>query len=149
MLNAVKSVLANVSSVSPSSLLWRRANARNISQHTLYGGQHIHINLRLIHSVLLLHRRRPKLVLTGTNIPLYITHIVCIPQESLGRLMDTLYSTTPHFVRCIVPNEHKKAGVIDSKLVMNQLRCNGVLEGIRICRKGFPNRVPFQEFRQR
>ena len=56
MLNAIKSVLADVSSVSPSSeqsihlsLLWRRANPRNISQHTLYGVQHIQINLMLIH----------------------------------------------------------------------------------------------------
>ena len=53
MLNAVKSVLADVSSVSPSSesnsLLWRRASTRNVSQHTLYGIHHIHINLTLIH----------------------------------------------------------------------------------------------------
>ena len=48
MLNAVKSVLADVSSVS-RTLLWRRANAQNVSQRTLYGVQHIHINLTLIH----------------------------------------------------------------------------------------------------
>ena len=70
-------------------------------------------------------------------------------KESLNNLMTTLRSTTPHFVRCIIPNENKKAGVIDAHLVLHQLRCNGVLEGIRICRKGFPNRVLYQEFRQR
>lgn len=42
-----------------------------------------------------------------------------------------------------------KAGKLDAHLVLEQLRCNGVLEGIRICRQGFPNRIVFQEFRQR
>ncbi len=77
--------------------------------------------------------------------------------------------TSPHFVRCIIPNEIKtggfyfttnftylkilfiqsKLGIIDAHLVMHQLHCNGVLEGIRICRKGFPNRLVYPDFKQR
>ncbi|XP_031455950.1 myosin-9 isoform X1 [Phasianus colchicus] len=70
-------------------------------------------------------------------------------KEQLAKLMATLRNTNPNFVRCIIPNHEKKAGKLDPHLVLDQLRCNGVLEGIRICRQGFPNRVVFQEFRQR
>ncbi|XP_071815059.1 uncharacterized protein [Apostichopus japonicus] len=75
--------------------------------------------------------------------------VSALHREQLTRLMTTLGNTKPHFVRCIIPNEHKKPGVIDSHLVLHQLACNGVLEGIRICRKGFPNRIGFNEFKQR
>ncbi|KAI7887840.1 P-loop containing nucleoside triphosphate hydrolase protein [Mucor mucedo] len=70
-------------------------------------------------------------------------------KQQLLALMNTLYMTHPHFVRCILPNNRKHAGEIQTKLVLDQLRCNGVLEGIRICRKGFPNRLSFDEFRKR
>ncbi|XP_077527332.1 myosin heavy chain isoform X25 [Haemaphysalis longicornis] len=70
-------------------------------------------------------------------------------REQLNKLMATLHSTHPHFVRCIIPNEFKQPRVIDSHLVMHQLTCNGVLEGIRICRKGFPNRMIYPDFKQR
>merc|ERR1711994_85990 len=60
-------------------------------------------------------------------------------RAQLESLLTTLNSTDPHFVRCIVPNEKKQPGLLDSKLVLHQLTCNGVLEGIRICRRGFPN----------
>ncbi|XP_068605476.1 myosin-11-like [Brachionichthys hirsutus] len=70
-------------------------------------------------------------------------------KESLSKLMATLNNTQPNFIRCIIPNHEKRAGKMDSNLVLEQLRCNGVLEGIRICRQGFPNRIVFQEFRQR
>jgi len=83
------------------------------------------------------------------------------PQENLNKLMTNLRSTHPHFVRCIIPNETKTPGAMENPLVMHQLRCNGVLEGIRICRKGFPNegiricrkgfpnRVLYGDFKQR
>ncbi|XP_078426857.1 myosin-4-like [Cetorhinus maximus] len=70
-------------------------------------------------------------------------------RENLNKLMTNLRSTHPHFVRCIIPNETKSPGVIDNHLVIHQLRCNGVLEGIRICRKGFPSRILYADFKQR
>ncbi|XP_054667599.1 myosin heavy chain, skeletal muscle, adult-like isoform X1 [Grus americana] len=70
-------------------------------------------------------------------------------RENLNKLMTNLRSTHPHFVRCIIPNETKTPGVMEHELVLHQLRCNGVLEGIRICRKGFPSRVLYADFKQR
>uniref|UniRef100_A0A670K5C7 Myosin-7B-like n=1 Tax=Podarcis muralis TaxID=64176 RepID=A0A670K5C7_PODMU len=70
-------------------------------------------------------------------------------KENLNKLMTNLRATQPHFVRCIIPNETKTPGVMDPFLVLHQLRCNGVLEGIRICRKGFPNRILYADFKQR
>merc|ERR1719431_2475240 len=68
---------------------------------------------------------------------------------SLGELMTTLHSCEPHFVRCLVPNTHKKPGEVEPPLIMHQLTCNGVLEGIRICMRGFPNRMPYPDFKLR
>uniref|UniRef100_A0A0N5AQ10 Myosin head n=1 Tax=Syphacia muris TaxID=451379 RepID=A0A0N5AQ10_9BILA len=70
-------------------------------------------------------------------------------RESLNTLMNMLNMTHPHFIRCIIPNERKTSGIIEASLVLNQLTCNGVLEGIRICRKGFPNRLLHGDFKQR
>ncbi|XP_074524615.1 myosin heavy chain, fast skeletal muscle-like [Halichoeres trimaculatus] len=70
-------------------------------------------------------------------------------RENLGKLMTNLRSTHPHFVRCLIPNETKTPGLMENSLVIHQLRCNGVLEGIRICRKGFPGRILYGDFKQR
>merc|ERR1712226_503567 len=67
----------------------------------------------------------------------------------LDDLMTTLYKTDPSFIRCVVPNTHKEPGGVEPGLVMHQYQCNGVLAGIAICRKGFPNKVPYQEFKGR
>merc|ERR1719225_765260 len=67
----------------------------------------------------------------------------------LAELMGTLHSTEPHFIRCLVPNTHKQPGMVETELIMHQLTCNGVLEGIRICMRGFPNRMLYPDFKSR
>jgi len=68
---------------------------------------------------------------------------------SLNELMTTLHNCAPHFVRCLVPNTHKKPGEVEPELIMHQLTCNGVLEGIRICMRGFPNRMLYPDYKLR
>merc|ERR1719195_2043903 len=67
----------------------------------------------------------------------------------LAELMTILHSTEPHFIRCLVPNTHKQPGEVEPPLIMHQLTCNGVLEGIRICMRGFPNRMLYPDFKMR
>lgn len=80
---------------------------------------------------------------------MWLLKVFLYQQENLNKLMTNLRSTHPHFVRCLIPNETKTPGAMENPLVMHQLRCNGVLEGIRICRKGFPNRIQYGDFKQR
>merc|ERR1712038_953490 len=67
----------------------------------------------------------------------------------LAELMGTLNITEPHFIRCIVPNTHKKPLETETPLIMHQLTCNGVLEGIRVCMLGFPNRMLYRDYKAR
>merc|ERR1712242_565324 len=67
----------------------------------------------------------------------------------LAELMTILHATEPHFIRCIVPNTHKMPLEVEPPLIMHQLTCNGVLEGIRICMRGFPNRMLYPDFKGR
>uniref|UniRef100_A0A4W5Q335 Methyl-CpG binding domain protein 3b n=1 Tax=Hucho hucho TaxID=62062 RepID=A0A4W5Q335_9TELE len=67
-------------------------------------------------------------------------------RQSLQLLMDTLNSTTPHYVRCIKPNDLKEPFVFDPKRAVQQLRACGVLETIRISAAGYPSRWTYAEF---
>ncbi|KAM3875664.1 unconventional myosin-Va [Diretmus argenteus] len=67
-------------------------------------------------------------------------------RQSLQMLMDTLNSTTPHYVRCIKPNDFKQPFVFDPKRAVQQLRACGVLETIRISAAGYPSRWTYEEF---
>uniref|UniRef100_A0A8C8SPI5 Myosin VC n=1 Tax=Pelusios castaneus TaxID=367368 RepID=A0A8C8SPI5_9SAUR len=67
-------------------------------------------------------------------------------RSSLYLLMETLNATTPHYVRCIKPNDEKLAFEFDSKRVVQQLRACGVLETIRISAQSYPSRWTYIEF---
>ena len=59
---------------------------------------------------------------------------------SLADLMSTLDGTTPHYVRCIKPNDNKGAFEFNNIRAIQQLRACGVLETIKISSNGFPSR---------
>ncbi|KAI8539584.1 hypothetical protein RHMOL_Rhmol09G0194100 [Rhododendron molle] len=64
----------------------------------------------------------------------------------LQQLMETLNATEPHYIRCVKPNNLLKPAVFENLNIMQQLRCGGVLEAIRISCAGYPTRRPFFEF---
>uniref|UniRef100_A0A6N2KTU9 Myosin motor domain-containing protein n=1 Tax=Salix viminalis TaxID=40686 RepID=A0A6N2KTU9_SALVM len=64
----------------------------------------------------------------------------------LQQLMETLNSTEPHYIRCVKPNNQLKPAIFENVNIMQQLRCGGVLEAIRISMAGYPTRRPFFEF---
>ena len=70
-------------------------------------------------------------------------------RSQLSKLVATLTSTEPHYIKCIKPNSSKSATTANDELVLEQLRYSGVLEVVRIRREGFPIRLSFKEFHKR
>ncbi|KAG8367188.1 hypothetical protein BUALT_Bualt16G0046600 [Buddleja alternifolia] len=64
----------------------------------------------------------------------------------LQSLMETLNSTEPHYIRCVKPNNVLKPFIFENVNIIQQLRCGGVLEAIRISCAGYPTRRTFDEF---
>eukprot|EP01041_Mallomonas_annulata_P001711 gene1711-3313_t len=69
--------------------------------------------------------------------------------NSLKQLSDTLDNTQPHFVRCIKPNNKKLPDKLDAVLTLNQLRCAGMMEAVRIRQQGYAVRQPHDDFFQK
>ncbi|KAK8599738.1 hypothetical protein V6N12_049611 [Hibiscus sabdariffa] len=67
-------------------------------------------------------------------------------KQQLQALLETLSATEPHYIRCVKPNNALKPAIFENKNVLQQLRCGGVMEAIRISCAGFPSRKTFREF---
>ncbi|KAK1309930.1 hypothetical protein QJS10_CPA08g00135 [Acorus calamus] len=70
-------------------------------------------------------------------------------KQQLQSLMETLSTTEPHYIRCVKPNGVLLPGIFENFNVLNQLRCGGVLEAIRISCAGYPTKRTFDEFLDR
>ena len=66
-------------------------------------------------------------------------------KASLGALIENINETGVHYVRCIKPNLQKSPEIYDNVGVNDQLRCQGILEAIRIARAAYPNRLQHYE----
>ncbi|CAJ0916216.1 unnamed protein product, partial [Mesorhabditis belari] len=63
-----------------------------------------------------------------------------------NELVSSLMKCTPHYVRCIKPNETKKAGDWEEERVHHQVVYLGLKENIRVRRAGYAYRRPFEKF---
>ncbi|KAH9650524.1 Myosin2 [Citrus sinensis] len=70
-------------------------------------------------------------------------------KQQLQALLETLSATEPHYIRCVKPNNVLKPSIFENTNVLQQLRCGGVLEAIRISCAGYPTRKMFHEFLSR
>ncbi|CAL5219117.1 g891 [Coccomyxa viridis] len=67
-------------------------------------------------------------------------------KRQLGELMEALHRMEPHYIRCIKPNSFNRPMDFENGNVLQQLRCGGVLEAVRISCAGFPTKFPFEDF---
>ena len=57
--------------------------------------------------------------------------------SQVSALMDTLKSCSQHYIRCIKPNDVKRAGVFDDPMALEQVKYLGLLENIKVRRAGY------------
>ncbi|CAI5719097.1 unnamed protein product [Peronospora destructor] len=83
-------------------------------------------------------RRRSGGILSST--------VVAQFKSQLSSLLEVLNATEPHFIRCIKPNDQASASQFERRRLLEQLRCSGVLEAVKISRSGYPVRFPHDVF---
>ncbi|KAI6206100.1 Myosin motor domain-containing protein [Aphelenchoides besseyi] len=66
-------------------------------------------------------------------------------RTQLSQLVMKLELTGTHFVRCIKPNSAMRSGQFDSMQILEQLRCAGMNNVLRLMQMGFPSRTPFAQ----
>lgn len=71
---------------------------------------------------------------------------MALSQTALSGLIQKLLKCNPHYVRCIKPNDEKRAGFLDEQRTRHQIRYLGLVENVRVRRAGFANRQTYERF---
>jgi myosin-5 len=69
--------------------------------------------------------------------------------SQLQLLRKRIDGTSPHYIRCLKPNDALQPDNFDSAVIADQLRCAGILEAVRVSRVGYPQRYLHERFVQR
>ncbi|PIK53734.1 putative unconventional myosin-XIX-like [Apostichopus japonicus] len=81
----------------------------------------------------------------SSNAKVPVKTVISKFKNSLDELMVTLRNTTPHYIRCIKPNQQCTPGVFNATFVASQLSACGVIATLAISRSGYPyNYNPMQ-----
>eukprot|EP00927_Polykrikos_kofoidii_P018742 TRINITY_DN1872_c0_g1_i15.p1 TRINITY_DN1872_c0_g1~~TRINITY_DN1872_c0_g1_i15.p1 ORF type:complete len:1203 (-),score=342.30 TRINITY_DN1872_c0_g1_i15:307-3915(-) len=70
-------------------------------------------------------------------------------RKSLNQLIEKLRSGDAHFVRCVKANQQKVPNNLDAAIVVEQLRCSGIFDAVKIRKEGFPIRMRCTDFLRR
>uniref|UniRef100_A0A8C1AU52 Myosin IEb n=1 Tax=Cyprinus carpio carpio TaxID=630221 RepID=A0A8C1AU52_CYPCA len=70
-------------------------------------------------------------------------------KKQANNLVQTLMKCTPHYIRCIKPNETKKPRDWEESRIKHQVEYLGLRENIRVRRAGYAFRRVFKKFLQR
>lgn len=99
---------------------------------------------------MLLRRKSLNSRTTSTNNMISSAYSVATQfKEQLSNLMATIHATSPHYIRCLKPNDKNIPDNFHRVRITEQLRYGGVLEAVRVARSGFPVRLMHSEFCQR
>ncbi len=69
--------------------------------------------------------------------------------NDLNSLLTELQNARASFIRCIKPNAEQAPRAFTSTMVLDQLRCSGVIEAVRVMLEAYPTRIDYEDIHGR
>lgn len=69
--------------------------------------------------------------------------------NDLNSLLEELNKSKAAFIRCVKPNADQAAKTFTPVMVLDQLRCSGVIEAVRVMLESYPTKIPYEDIHGR